>query len=71
MASLHDPRAHEQRYVNANRLIVQQAARPAGRCESGGGCGVGWRTSRTVPSSVVRSRPLPASSWISEIEGRW
>ena len=27
MASLHDRRAHEQRYVNANRLIVQQTSR--------------------------------------------
>ena len=27
VASLHDPRAHEQRYVNANRLIVQQTSR--------------------------------------------
>ena len=27
MASLHDPRGHEQRYVNANRLIVQLTSR--------------------------------------------
>ena len=31
MASLHDPRAHEQRYVNANRLIVQQTSRASYR----------------------------------------
>ena len=49
----------------------KQAARPTGRCESGGGCGVCWRTRRRVPSSVVCNRPLPASSWISEKEGRW
>ena len=49
----------------------KQAARATGRCESGGGYGVGWRTSRTVPSSVVCNLPWPASSWISEKEGRW
>ena len=27
MASLHGPRTHEQRYVNANRLIVQKTSR--------------------------------------------
>ena len=27
MTSLHDPRAHEQRDVDANRLVVQQASR--------------------------------------------
>ena len=27
MANLHDPRAYEQRYINANRLIVQQTSR--------------------------------------------
>ena len=26
MASLHDPREHEQRHVNANRLVVQQTS---------------------------------------------
>ena len=31
MASLHDPRANEQRYVNANRIIVQQTSRPSHR----------------------------------------
>ena len=31
MASLHDPRAHEQWYVNANRLIVQQTSRASYR----------------------------------------
>ena len=30
-ASLHDPRAHEQRYVNATRLIVEQTIRAAHR----------------------------------------
>ena len=34
------------------------------------GGSVGSRTSRTMSSSVVCSRPLPASSWISEGEGR-
>ena len=72
LTSLHDPRAHEQRYVmRIGSSFNKQAARPTGRCESEGGCGVSWRTSRTVPSSVMCSRPLPASSWISEREGRW
>ena len=31
VASLHDPRAHEQRYVNANRFIVRQASRASHR----------------------------------------
>ena len=31
VASLHDPRTHEQRYVNANRLIVQQSSRASHR----------------------------------------
>ena len=31
MASMHDPRAHEQRYVNANRLIIQQTSRASHR----------------------------------------
>ena len=26
MASLHDSRAHEQRYLNASRLVVQQTS---------------------------------------------
>ena len=32
--------------------------------------GVGLRTSRTMSLSVVCNRPLPASSWMSEREGR-
>ena len=35
----------------------KQVARPTGCCESDGGCRVGWRTSRTMPSSVVCNRP--------------
>ena len=31
MASLHDPRAHDQRYVNVNRLMVQQTSRASHR----------------------------------------
>ena len=31
MASLHDARAHEQRHLNANRLIVQQTSRASNR----------------------------------------
>ena len=31
MASLHDPRAHEQRYINAKRFIVQQTSRASHR----------------------------------------
>ena len=34
------------------------------------GDSVGLRTSRTLSSSVVCSRPLPASYWTSEREGR-
>ena len=30
------------------------------------GGGVGLRTSRTMSSSVVSNRPLPAISWVSE-----
>ena len=72
VASLHDPRANEQRYVNANTLIFKQKSRVSHRAlRVGIGCRVGWRTSRTVPSLVMRSRPLTASSWISEKEGCW
>ena len=31
MASVHDPRADEQRYANANRLIVQQTSHASHR----------------------------------------
>ena len=31
MASLHDPRELKQRYVNANRLVVQQTSRASHR----------------------------------------
>ena len=49
----------------------KQAARPTelGSADVVGG-GVGLRTSRTMSSSVVCDRPLPASSWMSENEGR-
>ena len=41
MISLHDPRAHEQRHVNAKRPIVQQRSRASiGRRQRGGGWGV-------------------------------
>ena len=49
----------------------KQAARPTefGLSDLVGGS-VGFRTSRTMSSSVVCSRPLPASSRISEGAGR-
>ena len=49
----------------------KQAARPTelGLSDPVGG-GVGSRTSRAMSSSVVCSRPLRASSWMSEREGR-
>ena len=31
IASLHDPRAHEQRYINSNMFIVQQTSRSSHR----------------------------------------
>ena len=72
VASLHDSRVHDQRYISGNRLIVQQTNRASTRCcDSGAGCGVGGRTIRTVLSSLVCSRHLAASSWISNKEGRW
>ena len=48
----------------------KQAARPTELGASGVGGGVGLRTSRTRSSSVVCNRHLPASSWMSENEGR-
>ena len=49
----------------------KRAARPTelGLSDLVGGS-VGLRTSRTMPSSVVCSRPLPASSLMSEMDGR-
>ena len=31
MASVHDPRAHKQRYVHANLLVIQQTSRASHR----------------------------------------
>ena len=72
VACLHEPRAHEQRYVNANRLIFQQTSRASHRALRLGR----WLRGRLADeqdgaASVVCNRPLPASSWISEKEGRW
>ena len=49
----------------------KQAERPTEQCSADvvTGC-IGLRTSRTMSSSVVCNRPLPASSWMSEKEGR-
>ena len=49
----------------------KQEARPTelGSSDVVGG-GVRLRTSKTMSSSVVCDRPLPASSWMSENEGR-
>ena len=49
----------------------KQAAHPTemGLSDLDGG-GVGLRMSGTMSSSVVYNRPLPASSWMSEREGR-
>ena len=49
----------------------KQAARPTelGLSDFVGG-GVGLRTSKTMSSSVVCNCPIPASSWMSEREGR-
>ena len=49
----------------------KQAARPIELGASGGGGGGELRTSRTMSSSLVCNRLLPASSWMSEREGRW
>ena len=41
LASLHDPRAHQQRHVNANRLVVQNKPRtPPGTVSQAEGGGV-------------------------------
>ena len=72
MTSLHDPRAHEQGGVDANRLVVsKQPARPTelGLPDLVGGS-AGLQMSRTMSSLVVCSRPLPGSSWMSERDGR-
>ena len=50
--------------------INKQAAHPTELGESGVGVGGGLRTSKTTSWSVVCNRPLPASSWMSEKEGR-
>ena len=49
----------------------RQAVRPTelGLSDLVGGV-AGLRTSRTMASSVACSRPLPASSWMYEREGR-
>ena len=49
----------------------KQAARRTELGASGVGGDVELRTSRTMLSSVVCNRHLPASSWMSEREGIW
>ena len=74
IASLHDLRAHyysRRTCIRMGSSFNKQAARPTeqGSSDVFGG-GVGWRTSKTMSSSVVCNRPLPASSWMSEMTGR-
>ena len=63
MASLHDPRVHEQRYVSANRLIVQQTMRVSHRALRVRR-GLRSRLTDEQDDAVVGlcNRPLPASS---------
>ena len=57
--------------MRSGSSISKQAARPTELGLSDLVVGsVGLRTSRTMSSSVVCRRPLPASSWMSEREGR-
>ena len=58
-------------YIRIGSSFNNQVARPTALGASGVDGGVELRMSRIVSSSVVCHRPLPASSWMSEREGRW
>ena len=80
MGTLHEPRAHEQRNVNANRLIVQQTSRVSHRAlrvrqgvrsrstgaAAGQWCGA-WGIQRCGSSSICCSSSGSASNRVSSL----